>query len=188
MLGLSLDMVGAFFVAVEAIKLENLRALRDHVLKRAHGYTLSPRIVFVGREPSEGEDPEEDRPWERHAGLFTALHYLGGILLLVVLNFIVAGGITRVVVNVGHWILSKRWYVIVLAAVVSIFYVGVLGLWMLGEAIHVVLTSATKSAVRVLDFVDARTPDGTVGILGFLLLFAGFVFQFYGAYLGAAAR
>lgn len=47
MIGLALDVIGALLVAVEAIKIENFRALRDRVLKKVHSYTLSPRIVFV---------------------------------------------------------------------------------------------------------------------------------------------
>ena len=40
MLGLSFDIVGAFLVAVEAIKLENVRAFRDRVLRKCKS-TLS---------------------------------------------------------------------------------------------------------------------------------------------------
>jgi hypothetical protein len=41
--------------------------------------------------------------------------------------------------------------------------------------------------MKVIDFVDAKTPDGTVGVIGFLLLVAGFLVQMYGAYIGGNA-
>jgi hypothetical protein len=39
-------------------------------------------------------------------------------------------------------------------------------------------------AIRVVDLIDAKTPDGTVGVIGFFLLVTGFLLQMYGAYLG----
>lgn len=45
MVGLVLDIAGGFLVAVEAIKIENLRILRDKVLNRTNSYILGPRIA-----------------------------------------------------------------------------------------------------------------------------------------------
>jgi hypothetical protein len=41
--------------------------------------------------------------------------------------------------------------------------------------------------MKVIDFVDAKAPDGTVGVIRFLLLVAGFLVQMYGAYIGGNA-
>jgi len=60
----------------------------------------------------------------------------------------------------------------------------VAGLWMLGELVHMSVTQAVRLPVKAVDFIDARTPDGTAGILGFVLLLIGFAFQMYGAYSG----
>ncbi len=58
---------------------------------------------------------------------------------------------------------------------------------MVGELVHVILTASIKLPMKVIDFVDAKTPDGTVGVIGFLLLVAGFLVQMYGAYIGGNA-
>ncbi len=55
---------------------------------------------------------------------------------------------------------------------------------MLGELVHMSVTQAVRLPVKAVDFIDARTPDGTAGILGFVLLLIGFAFQMYGAYSG----
>lgn len=184
MLGLGLDIMGAFFVAVEAIKLENLRTLRERVFRNAYEYTLSPRIRFVDgeAEPDLAEDVE--RPSERYVGLFMGLHYGAGIIVLLLANHLFDGRLLTWLFQAGVWLWEKPLYLglpfLLLALVLGV----VVGLWGLGELVHMLMTGTTKSSVRFLEFVEARTPDGTVGVLGFCLLVAGFGLQFYGTYLG----
>jgi hypothetical protein len=184
-LGLALDIMGAFLVAVEAIKLENLRALRDRVLRRIHEYTLSPRIIFVddaGHPLGRVQPPPV--PADRYPGLFMGLHYVAGLILLVILNHVLDGWVYSSFIKGGLWVLDQPWYLAALLTLVFVIIGVVVGLWMLGELVHITLTVAMQVPIKIVDFIDARTPDGTVGIIGFLLLFAGFLLQMYGAYLG----
>src|SRR5258708_7724716 len=83
MIGLALDIIGAFLVSVEAIKLENLRLFRD-ALAKLETYTLSPKIYFVSDKPRAVR--EKPLPATRYLGLFMGLHNLAGLLLVIAVN------------------------------------------------------------------------------------------------------
>jgi hypothetical protein len=44
-IGLVTDIIGAFFLAAEAIKIENLRILRDKMLRRISHAAISPPFL-----------------------------------------------------------------------------------------------------------------------------------------------
>jgi len=54
-----------------------------------------------------------------------------------------------------------------------------------GELIHKALQRVSLGAVNAMFWIDRRTPDGTIGIIGFGLLFLGFGGQMLGTWLGA---
>ncbi len=184
MLGLAVDIVGAFLVAVEAIKLQNLRALRDRVLRRAHELTLSPRIIIVDRSSRLLGPPPVQVPSDRYAGLFMGLHYVAGLIVVLVVDQLLDGQVYMRFIQGALWVLARPWYLVGLLAVAFLVLGVVIGLWMLGELVHVTLTATFRVSIRIMDAIDAKTPDGTVGVIGFLLLVAGFLLQMYGAYLG----
>ena len=184
MLGLGFDIVGAFLVAVEAIKLENLRALRDRVLKRMHEYTLSPRITFVDDAGQPLGLVQPSVPADRYPTFFMGLHYLAGLGLVAAANELLSGSVYRLLLRGGLWALERPWYVTIAAALGFVLFGIVAGLWMLGELVHVAITRSVQASIKALDFIDSRTPDGTVGVLGFLALLIGFLLQMYGSYLG----
>lgn len=71
-----------------------------------------------------------------------------------------------------------------IAITIALVVIGVVaGLWLLGELIHITLTKAVRIPIQLVDFIYARTPDGTVGVIGFLLLVTGFVLQMRASYL-----
>lgn len=184
MIGLILDVVGALLVAVEAIKIENFRAFRDRILKKAHSFTLSPRIVFVDKNGKrEIVSPDEDRPAESFPGLFMALHFVAGFVVVIIANGALDGLLYAYFLKAVGWFLDLRWYwqvpVLLLTSTYGVFVV----FWGLGEVVHVTLSSALNHSMKAIDLIEANTPSGTVGILGFLLLALGFLFQFIGTYL-----
>lgn len=184
MLGLAFDIVGAFLVAVEAIKLENLRALRDRVLRRVHEFTLSPRIVFVDTSGRPIAPIPRLVPADRYAALFMGLHYVAVFLVVIALNELTDGHVYSLFIDGASWVFGRPWYLAAVLILVFLMYGVVAGLWMLGELVHMTLTATIRASIRVVDLIDAKTPNGTVGVIGFLLLVAGFLLQMYGAYLG----
>lgn len=176
MIGLIVDILGAFFVSAEAIKLDNLRTLKNTVLKPMHKATLSPKIEFIG-------DHMVIQASRKFVFLFTALHYVAGIFLLVAVNLLLDGKLIKWGEMGAMWLFSQQWYWIVLGVIVAVFYGVVGGLWMLGELVHMTITHITRISVKTIEFVEIRTPDGTVGIIGFSLLLVGFIIQMIGTYL-----
>ena len=177
-LGLSLDIVGAFLLSIEAIKLHNLRKLRKRFLLPIHRATLSPKIKWVKDEPTT------ESSWTFEV-LYTAGHYIAGIAVIGAANFVTGGWVVSRGYDFATWVLEKPWYVGVLFALAVLIFGVIFTLWMLGELVHMSLTWAAKNAVLFFVFIDRKTPTGTIGIIGFALLFVGFVFQGISAYLGA---
>jgi hypothetical protein len=118
-------------------------------------------------------------PW-----LFTSFHYLAGLALVSVMDTALGGRLHRVLLVASLWALSQRWYVAVVLFIMFVLLCIVTGLWMLGELVHMAATKAIKLSTMFVDFIDAHTPDGTVGMIGFLLLLIGFILQMCGTYMG----
>lgn len=180
-IGLLTDIVGAFLVSVEAIKIHNVKYLCDNVLRRIHHQTLSPSIIIEGEEPPS---PFIANWASRHVALFMSLHYLAGALVLALMDLLSGGMLRGFAVWAVENVLMLKWYWIGLIALATTFFGGVVGLWALGEIVHVSIVSLLKKLISALELIQQRYADGTVGILGFALLFTGFVLQAVAAYVG----
>ncbi len=178
--GLILDICGGFLLAAEAIKLDNIRKLRDLYLEHVFTGLESPYVIF-------SDDPERDEKiaQNRRRGFgrprfYLLLHYMAGVLLLAAISIIVwSFGISpdRLVLAIWHLPVIFRILVIVLGGVIFIFA----GLFMLGElAIHGIMQGSLKGIMAILEAIERNTPTGTTGIIGFVLLFFGFLGQLIG--------
>ena len=76
--------------------------------------------------------------------------------------------------------LSRLLQVIVLLLAIII---GVPLLGVIGSGVFSAFSVALNRAMKAIDFIEAKTPTGTIGILGFSLLALGFLFQFIATYL-----
>ena len=124
MLGLVLDIVGAFLVSVEAIKMDNLRMLRDKVFNKAQRYLLSPRIIIVDEKGKPISGIPESRPSDSYPGLFMGLHYIAGLLVILFLNYVLNGMVFDIMITLAVLVSAQSWYVITLAIIASIFLVS----------------------------------------------------------------
>lgn len=207
MLGLTLDIIGAFLVSVEAIKLENVRRFRDLLVKFEHRTHSRPfaatdeldvrpekKVPATGKRRAHRETlvPATDEPHVQvirltlpnryYWDIFDGLHWIAGFLLLIGVNEITHGLPVNLLVHSALWALDRPWYIFALFLIVAGY--GVMCVWLLGEFVHISITKMTVIAIKGLDFIDSRTPDGTVGLVGFVFLFLGFFFQMLGSYLG----
>lgn len=103
---------------------------------------------------------------------------------MIILNFVLHGRLAEWLFFGAEWLLSKEWYWTVLGGIFAVIYIGVAGLWMIGEFVHVGLTKSLRCSVMLLEFIDRHTLDGTIGLVGFSLLFIGFSLQIVAAYSG----
>jgi hypothetical protein len=193
-LGLVVDIIGAFFLAAEAIKIENLRNMRDRVLARLRHATISPPFQLQAGEELTPERERQFRvafefgpPWgAKHPHLFTLLHYLAGILVCLIANWFSGGRLLGWLVAAAAWIIAFfPWPIAygVLALLGLWLIVG--GLGILGEIVHILITSTISFSMEVIEFIDRHTADGGVGILGFSFLLIGFLLQLAGTIASA---
>jgi hypothetical protein len=180
---LSCDIVGAFFLSVEAIKLQNIRTLRDKLISAGRD-ALTVRIRFSDEAENDADDQRE-RFFEHYVWLFTALHYVAGLLVLWGVNVVLRGRLLEWSVAAAALAIGSRPIVgIALAGVVLVLGGGV-GVWLIGECVHMAFEGVVNRAVALLEFVELRALSGAVGVIGFIFLLVGFLLQEAAALLAA---
>ncbi|MGA2770135.1 MAG: hypothetical protein ABSG26_04905 [Bryobacteraceae bacterium] len=200
MLGLSLDVMGGFFLAAEAIKIPNLQKLRDSFLRPVHGALLPTPYPLGGATSSEAprtplqtaSDRGETfvvrlRPrWNRRGWRFRlineALHVLAGAVLLTVAAVASHGGLLDCARWAASWILHLPLLPRILLFPVTVA-LGYNIVWLAGELVHSALVRVSQALITLLEFIDRNTASGVIGILGFLFLFLGFLLQMFASYL-----
>jgi hypothetical protein len=180
LVGLVVEILGVALLSVEAIKLENLRKLRDLYLKPLHERTKPLAIMFT----DDGAPADARLRYQRTTldGCFWwgMTHTGSGAVSLVVLWMVLRPYLPDPVWFINHW---YRWSWVAR----SVFF----GFWVvfvtatgIGEGYHHSSIWLTGKFVDLSDYIDARTPDGTIGLIGFFIVVVGFVFQFIGTWLG----
>ena len=194
MIGLGFDIVGGFLLAVEAIKIENLRVLRDRVLKRLNSYILGPRMVptrnifvdTIGKVQDKEYRLESSQNKERIESLpamgclpLLALHVLVGLITIILFVKCIDSNIyTKLSSFLSELSLLSKLLVILLITIIGIPLSGAIG-----SGVFTALSFTINSIIKVIDFIDAKTPTGTIGIMGFFFLALGFLFQLVATYL-----
>jgi len=186
MTGLMLDLAGATFLSVEAIKLQNLAKLRDRLLIPFHQRTLPIPIEFVDAEEFESLPHSQRFSFWRGMPLWLFTHFSMGLIIVVPALFAVdrVFGVHMVEMGLGLVGVLPTW------AKALLYSLG--GLYLLifiaagpGELIHKALQRVSLGAVSAMFWIDRRTPDGAIGIIGFGLLVLGFGGQILGTWLSA---
>jgi hypothetical protein len=180
LVGLLLDVGGVLLLSVEAIKLENLRNLRERLLIPLHEWSKPAQVKVVG--PG---DPDYDQASTGNADfawwLFT--HAGSGALTLSLIGLGLRAELPSApAAVVGIWV--------TLHLIAKVVIVGVsllitpLVLITVGEGWHYLIIWITGRFIALANFVDQRTPDGTIGIIGVTLAMLGFLLQFVGTWMG----
>lgn len=184
--GLMFDIAGAFFLGVEAIRIKNISFFKEYILKRLYSHSLSPRLFFRGdikHNISVAQlGPRLSETWP--SGLFQGLHYIAGFLLLVFSNYLSNGYVLELFIWFLDWFLNLHLVIIIVFGILLLI-VFVAAIWGLGEIIHVLITKCFLGSIKFVEFIEAKTPKGTVGVIGFLLLLIGFSLQAVGAVVSA---
>jgi hypothetical protein len=200
------ELLGVFFLSVEAIKLPNFLRLRDSfLLPLSHALRFEAKKfsgTMVGNMLHWSESDLEDFGLEFRR--FVVFHLVTGWIVLglglliwlrlltpaqqaalghllseyqatrgLVLATVAMVFMTFCIVySLIYYFSSRLPPPITLFAYSLITLVNPLLLvgMILGEVGHLALDRVTKGALSVLRFIDARTPDGTIGIIGFVLV------------------
>lgn len=204
MIGDAIEILGVFFLSVEAIKLENLYKVRDRVfLRLQHG--LQSGSFRPHRTKWTVDEFRAEHAALRH---FFLSHYGAGLAVLT--SAIVFALYSSPAIRVFFWSLStSQWrYRSVIAigvllflmfpVVVALFFtrkksmtvpIGVMLIFVLtcmplgivpmalGEAAHQGSRLTVRMALRALEMIASNTPTGTIGILGFIAVCVGKLIQ-----------
>lgn len=151
------EFLAVFLLAVEAIKLENLRVVVHEFLKPLIA-RLNPKIEFV-------DDTSHLGFFERHTLTFVLLaFYLAGLTLVAAIFHILQASYVNFLSDTQPF----EWILFVIGLLLVPIVAGLLAyqcvVWFL------------ELSVKALTWVQLKTHTGAVGILGFLL----FAFQFWG--------
>jgi hypothetical protein len=188
MIGLTFDVVGAFLLSAEAIKLENLKKLRDRFL--VPGYWAALPLPYAGTEPSpdmrwmirRGPPSTSIRTRAvRFVGSWTS-HLLAGLFVWAGVIALARGNIHRLTFWLWHTVVRfPRWISILLGifAAYCTFWI----VWLAGEMVHVTAIRAIRTSIVFFDWLEHKTASGIVGIIGFALIFTGFLVEMWAKYL-----
>jgi hypothetical protein len=183
MIGLTLDILGAFFLAAEAIKLENFARIRERVLK-PFNTTLKPNRIFYEADGSmRFERPTRLDAWG--FAIWFIWHFLGGMILVglalslvkLLLGWDLLMTLWRARLGLVPW---ARWPVILFVG----FQAALLTAAFPGEMMHKLAELASRLPIHFLSWINRKAPNGTIGVIGFALLFVGFIGQMVGTWLG----
>ena len=149
------ELLAVFFLAVEAIKLKNLKWVRDH-LSGLHR-RINPRIQYVDELPHDLSFAS--RHW---FSISLVMFYLLGLLVCsVVLHFL---GL-----SVSEE-LPRTPLALTIHILLSIVFLPICGL-----IVYSLVVLAFQLAIVILSAVEENTHSGVVGIIGFILFLSQFV-------------
>ena len=163
-----LEIVGGFLLAVEAIKLKNLEALKSGLFAKVV-HVLTPKII-VKEDASEDEIRTKGQKVLNRAYLI--LTFVGAAFLFALIQ--AAGGS---LLGVWKWFESAgvgpQWLRVIFACLLT---VGSLGLSaFIGFALYSIALLPFKVSFKTLEWIEKNTANGVIGILGFLLGLVGAV-------------
>lgn len=165
------ELLGAFLLSIEAMKLENFRRLRDRALMPLHRL-INPTIEFV--------DDTETGALCRKTKLTNFI--CDPINLFFVVSVVFGAGALFVIssfflppeVGLLHLIAGLVPGPTVIDIVIG-FPLFLLASLVCGLILYIVLVAIIQVSIIVLNLIDRHTPTGTIGILGFLLFLIGFI-------------
>ncbi|MBI1927563.1 hypothetical protein HYR99_25390 [Candidatus Poribacteria bacterium] len=167
-----LEILGAFFLAAEAIKVHNLRKLREQILT-----VTVLRINPIARS-LQATSRKQDLP----ATYFGILVLIGALVMYGLLAF---RGIRPSSIWTAFGSFVPGPLLVDLAVALPIAFVLIFILSLVGSFFCQVVSVPLLVAIVLLDLVERYAASGLVGILGFLFLLIGAILKAYLDWIGA---
>ena len=162
------EISGTFLLAVEAIKVSNLKAVREKFFGKLVRL-LTPRIkVPLDASPEEiASRTERAQVW-----VFVLLASIGfGVLFTLALSLL--GSTSALQLSVRQALPTEAWQFAIAAILGTILLFGFSAL--LGFVLYSILLLPFKATFRSLAWIEAKTSSGVIGILGFFIFVVGAV-------------
>jgi hypothetical protein len=156
------ELLGVFFLSVEAIKLKNFRLLQYRIIKPFYSI-INPKITFF--------DESADESKRKVSGImarffhdpiiqfFAILTCFGGVVIILIIQ----------TVTQLRAILFGTTTQLTLTFVAELVLPFVIASWAVGILVYTVFVGLVLLIMRFFDCVDRYAPTGSIGILGFLL-------------------
>jgi hypothetical protein len=155
--GLILDIVGAFFLSIEAIGIEKIIRWKQQLLTTPNKLDE----IIESKKIKSIIDPED------------LLHFPINVVRLIFSMFIFLAIVMGLCIDIRFFI-SDFFLILV-----------VLGIFVYSRLIFILahlLSFVLKKSSRLLQWTELNFKKGQIGVLGFLFLFIGFLFQFFGTF------
>jgi hypothetical protein len=118
----------------------------------------------------------------REIVLSTPAHLVAGAVVLAIANALTGGRVVDASLVAVNWMKTlPPWFSVPLGLYAVLLTLA--ALFALGEVVHVGGIWTFRGLVSFVDWIESRTASGVVGITGFVLVLAGFIFQLYANYL-----
>ena len=173
-----MEILGAFLLAVEAIKLHNLRFIREKVLKVA-ALKVNPVILFVDAKADE----EKRQAGETWLNIFFAFFILLGLSITYALVRLLGLGLKQAWATFSGFVPGPIWVDVVAAFPAG--FVVLLVASVVGSTAYTLVVLALDAMIAALHFIERHTATGIIGIMGFLLFLIGAAVKAYLDWMGA---
>lgn len=115
-----------------------------------------------------------------HSKFGLSLNYLHYLIAFVVLLLIVL--VNRILTNYYAYRFAATPLPLNMFAIITLLTPPSIVFMVVGELFHMLIALMDKLILSFLNYLERKTPDGTIGIIGFLMASIGFVLQFYGTW------
>ena len=162
------EVSGTFLLAVEAIKIDNLKAVREKFFGRM--VRLLTFRIWVPKDASPKEIASRVERAELWVYAFLTAVGFGVILAIGSLG---TGSISALLLSIKNALPIETWL-----AAIAIFLAGcVVATFsaILGFLLYSVILLPFKATFQSLAWIEAKTASGVIGILGFVVFFVGAV-------------
>jgi hypothetical protein len=164
------ETIGTFLLAVEAIKLENLKSVREGLINRIIHH-LSPRIMVADSDSPESVQTKTEKAMNR---VFFLIFLAGLALEVAILN----GSIWEMWRSVVMGMPGPQALKVLMGSSLMIILVFSVGYW-IGAILYMIAITPFRVLYRTLEWIDKNTVKGTTGILGFLVFLVGTILHAY---------
>ena len=178
--GLILDMFGAYFLAIEAIGIERLRTLRETRFRR----TKKPANSDVMLPDPQAEQTSEDEvktDSNGDPGCIIATGVLGVMTLAIVIFALSAFGI-NIVEIIWDFVSTIYLLTALIILFLSITFILIFSVF-LGMIVYKIFALMLHAPISFIDYTERRYVAGTSGLLGFLFLTIGLLLQLLSNFL-----